>query len=254
MIIYIDGQYIDSEKATPAQKALLMRQRPILYQELYYDKTQLPKRRLSKDYTIYQIWYNEESKERLDGGFIPYDNRGTTHNFENDVIMSVWLNHRREWMQSKYVGVLSWRFKEKTNLTSKQFKIPGYDVIIGSPKIYGVQKHPYVREGCKAITDMCKMADYYNLFPFKLYEYPVNQICWCNYWIATPKVFDDYCTNYLNKAVSFFRDSKIQEVKELYEAEEPHRQGKPYKAFTFFLEGLFSLYLSQNPKLKILEL
>ena len=254
MRLYVDGQTIETDTATAQQKALILAQRPILYQELFYDRTPLPKRKLPKDFAVYQIWYNAQSKDRLDGGFIPYDNSGVTHNYENDAILSIWINHRKEWVRANYVGVLSWRFKEKTNLTSKDLKRSGYDVIISSPKIYGVQKHPYVREGYKAVADMCKIADYYHLFPFTLYEYPVKQICWCNYWIATPEVFDDYCTNYLNKAVSFFRDSKIEEVKRLYESFEPHRNGQPYKAFTFFLEGLFSLYLSQHPKLKVLEL
>lgn len=253
MRLYVDGQTIETDTATEEQKALILAQRPILYQELFYDRTPLPKRKLPKDFAVYQIWYNVQSKDRLDGGFIPYDNSGVTHNYENDAILSVWLNHRREWMRSKYVGVLSWRFKEKTNLTSKDLKRTGYDVIIMSPKIYGTQKHPYTREGFQTITGMCRMADKHDLFPFKLYQCPTKHIVWCNYWIASPKVFDDYCTNYLSKVVSFFRDSTIPEVRALYESEEMHRKGERCKAFTFFLEGLFSVYLS-NRKLKVLEL
>ena len=84
-----------------------------------------------------------------------------------------------------------------------------------------------------------QMADKAKLFPFKLDKYKVKKNVWCNYWIATPAVFDDYCTNYLSKAIEFFKGT------ELYERTEKHR-GKQYLSMTFFLEGLFSVYLTEK--------
>ena len=86
---------------------------------------------------------------------------------------------------------------------------------------------------------MVQLADKAKLFPFKLDRYKVKKNVWCNYWIATPAVFDDYCTNYLSKAIEFFKGT------ELYDRTEKHR-GKQYLSMTFFLEGLFSVYLTEK--------
>jgi hypothetical protein len=253
MRLYVDGQYIETDVATPQQKALILAQRPMMYQELWHDDRPLPTKRLPKKYRIYQIWYNEKSKTELDGGFIPYENAGDTHNYENDVILDVWKS--REWVNAKYVGVLSWRFHQKTDLISTDLLKDlrkDYDVVTYCPHLYKSQAHPYTREGFKSVTDIMNIVDKYKIFPFTLKNYPSRVNVWCNYWVASPKVFDDYCTNYLNKVVSFFRESDIKEVRDIYEATENHRNGQPYKAMTFFLEGLFSVYLSEH-ELKIIE-
>ena len=93
---------------------------------------------------------------------------------------------------------------------------------------------------------MVKLADEHKLFPFKLDQIKTNHVCWCNYWVCTPEVFDDYCTNYLSKAIEFFKTT------ELYDSKEKHR-GEMYYSLTFFLEGLFSVFLTnRNYKVKII--
>lgn len=128
-----------------------------------------------------------------------------------------------------------------------------YDVISYCPHLYKSQLHPYSRDGFKSVWDIRDMVDKYGLFPFKLKNYPVRVNIWCNYWVVTPQIFDDYCTNYLNKVVSFFRESEVKEVRDMYESTENHRNGQPYKAMTFFLEGLFSVFVTERSELKILE-
>ena len=79
----------------------------------------------------------------------------------------------------------------------------------------------------------------FKLFPFKLVNYEIPNPIWCNYWLATPAVFDSFCTKYLSKALALLRDS------ELYDLTESHRN-KEYIATTFFLEGLFSLFVEEE--------
>lgn len=184
---------------------------------------------------IYQIYFDDVSKQHLDNGFISIKN-GNTHNYENDVILNVWRG--REWVNSDYVGVFSWRFFQKTGIRSDKVELKGD---INTFDCIGYEKynlHPFTREGYKSIIEMCKLADYYKLFPFQLKGYKVNRNVWCNYWVVKPQIFDDYCTNYLSKAVEFFKD------KEIYNAKEMHR-GEMVYSFTFFLEGLFSVYLTE---------
>jgi hypothetical protein len=258
MKIYVDGQYIESDKATPSQKKKIAQQRPLLFQEVFYNSLPTEPRAAKYDkFQVYQVYFDKDSRKRLDRGFIPYDNSGNTHNFENDVILDLWLSKRKEWIDKRYVGVLSWRFQEKAMMTSqetyKRILHSKADVINLSPKMYVGLKHPYVREGYRMVTDICKMADEYRLFPFDLYQYPVNEVIFCNYWLATPQAFELYCQKYLSRCIMFFRDNKNEEIARMYQVTENHREGKPYIAFTFFLEGLFSVFIKEE-KLKILTL
>jgi len=251
MKIYVDGQYIEHTTATPEQRLLLMRQRPLLYHELFnVPPLTVKKAAMYTPFQVYQIFYDEKSREKLDNGFIPYDNSGATHNFENDVILDLWLTRRNEWISKKFVGVLSWRFYEKTERTAKELyrvlRTTTADVVTISPKLYSGQKHPFVREGFVTVTQMCRTADEHHLFPFTLYQYPVSNIVWCNYWVARPEVFDLYCTKYLNKVITFFRDNRNETIRRQYDAMENHRDGKPYLSMTFFLEGLFSVFLDEE--------
>lgn len=190
---------------------------------------------------VYQVYYDEQSKEALKYGFIPYFQETTPHNFENDIILDIWS--KRNWIKAKYVGVLSWRLYEKTLL--EKIKLSG-DVVILNCKGYEEYAHPFSRKCFCTVNQMVKLADEHKLFPFKLEQIKTNHICWCNYWVCTPEVFDDYCTNYLSKAIEFFKTT------ELYEAKEKHR-GKMCYSMTFFLEGLFSVFLTKrNYKVKII--
>lgn len=90
---------------------------------------------------IYQAYYKKDQINRLDSSFIPLDN---TIN-PNPLWMEYWLflNHYKneEYKSSKYTGILSWRFNEKTYLTGKEFinfieNNPGHDVYFINPFPY----------------------------------------------------------------------------------------------------------------------
>ncbi len=190
---------------------------------------------------VYQIHYDSVSFSRLDPAFVPYNN-GNSHNYENDVILDIWA--KREWIDANYVGVLSWRLYEKTMITGAMIKEKKADVITFKCLGYEKYEHPFSRRGFKTVNQMVELADEHKLFDFKLRKHQVDNIVWCNYWIAKPEVFDDYCTRYLSKTIEFFKKQS------LYNAKELHR-GQMVFSMTFFLEGLFSIYLENNKKLKV---
>ena len=234
--VYFEGVYYS--KDTKGVEALRDKA-PHLYAQLFplIITNTLDDRKIQ----VYQVYYDEQTKDGLKYGFIPYFQETTPHNFENDIILDIWA--KRNWIKAKYVGVLSWRLYEKTLL--KKIKLSG-DVVILNCKNYEKIEHPFSRKCFSSVNQMVKLADEHKLFPFKLDQIKTNHVCWCNYWICTPKVFDDYCTNYLSKAVEFFKTT------ELYDAKENHR-GKKYYSLTFFLEGLFSVFLTKrNYKVKII--
>lgn len=89
---------------------------------------------------IYQIYYLEEQKDKLDPAFIPYDN------IENPrPELQEWYVWDKLYQQCvdenlDYWGIISWKFHDKTNLTGEQFvsyieQNPGYDVYFVNPAI-----------------------------------------------------------------------------------------------------------------------
>jgi len=204
------------------------------------------------NFQVYQIYFDALSKSKIDSGFIPYNNTGKNcHNYENDIIKDVYLSHRKEWINKDYVGVLSWRFFDKSHLTALEF----YKKIIatGSPVVsvklgsnYRNCSHPYSRKQYPQILELCRVADDHSLFDFKLLNRPIKNQIWCNYWVATPEVFELYCSKYLIKTMDFFANNKNKEVKDAYNLTLKHRDNKQTFAMTFFLEGLFSLFLQEE--------
>jgi hypothetical protein len=233
MKVYYDGRYWD-DKISEKEHAYLLANAPNLYYRIF----ERPKPKVSicgSKIQIYQTFFDELSKSKLDGGFIPLQTK-FNHNYENDLILDIWKS--REWINAKYIGLLSWRFYEKTGLLSTDLKLTK-DVHCYFPKGYAKYDHPFSRKGFGSVDKLVQLADSYNLFPFKLKEYKVKQNVWCNYWIAKPHIFDDYCTRYLSKTIEFFKNRPE------YNLTEQHR-GKQVPAMTFFLEGLFSIYLQHE--------
>lgn len=238
MKVYFDGRYYD-KNISVNDKLYLKIKSPRLFKMVFPYENEKDGREFlqrSEKIQVYQVFFDEKSGRNLDAGFIPLKT-DFNHNFENDIILDIWRS--RNWTKAKYIGVLSWRFFEKTKIKSTDINFNGKDVLCFIPKNYEKFEHPFSRKGFVSVNEMVRLADDAKLFPFKLNDIKINDIIWCNYWIAPPKIFDDYCTRYLSKAVEFFKDKSI------YNATEIHR-GKECLSFTFFLEGLFSVYLTQE--------
>jgi len=237
MKAYYNGRYYDSEKLSQAEKEKLCEEVPRIYYKIYPCSTDKVAVNAS-DYSIFQIYYDAKSKARIDCNLIPYENTAS-RNYENDVIMAVWSKALFDF-KSRYVGVLSWRFAEKTGhsgfeLINALNKIKS-DVVVLFPKIYKDYKHPYCKVGFISVIEMTRIIDAAKIFPFKMEGYKVKQNVWCNYWVARPAVFDDYCRRYLKPCMDILNDLDFKEM---------HR-GKIVPSNTFFYEGLFSVYLTEE--------
>lgn len=89
---------------------------------------------------IYQIYYKDEQKAKLDPAFTPWDN---TANLQPDLQeWYIWDKIFPEAMEEKldYWGAVSWKFGDKTNLSGQQFvdfiqANPGYDVYFVNPAV-----------------------------------------------------------------------------------------------------------------------
>lgn len=199
---------------------------------------------------IYQLWYNEEQKKQLDPEYIPrkikeYDRQKNPFQENNDII-DVYYNEK--WKEFELIGVISWRFFEKTKLTPEsiyQQIEQGYDIYSMSPITYKKPKHHYDTREYAGMFEICQFVDSAKILPVKTWGY--NKIhSYCNYWLLTPENFEDYILNWLMPVMNLFKYS--DEAKKLFSYKMAHR-GDMYSTVVFFLEGLFSLYL-YNKKFK----
>lgn len=197
---------------------------------------------------IWQIFFDYEGYQKRDPLFIPYNNRGRgAPLYENEVLLDVW--NKKRYSADDYVGIVSWRFKEKTNLTYAliEEEVKDKDVYFMTPPAFWRYKGTISRWGHGHITAIAKIADKENLFPFKCYDYDTQGcIGFCNYFICKGHIFDLYCETILSKAVAWLTEQKSSELQEALKNKYPHRNNIPYDVHTFFLEGLFPIFVHYN--------
>jgi hypothetical protein len=95
---------------------------------------------MSTNTKIFQIYFKPELKVHCDPAFTPLDNTSNPRPELRE--WDVWDREHKKRMKSKldYWGYVSWKFKEKTNLTGEQVlnwinANPGYDVYLLNPCI-----------------------------------------------------------------------------------------------------------------------
>src|SRR3972149_7666869 len=117
--------------------------------------------------SIWQIYFSEQTKKSLDSGFIPYNNTNKcTQFFENEVIIDIYKNRKDIWLNSEYVGILSWIFKQKTSLNSSDIFSKIYkdkesylakDVYLLTPKKYMMLVPTTHKTSFKPVVNIAKL-------------------------------------------------------------------------------------------------
>lgn len=210
-------------------------------------KTDLPLINLA----VWQIYYDAISKLNLDKDFIAYDNTNkVTLFFESEVIIDIHNTQKEIWNKSDYVGVFSWRFKEKTNITYPMIVNRIYnsknkvDVYNFTPSIYDEFHSAYSICGFKPVLAICTIIDKYELFPFKTYGHDSLDRFrnFCHYFICKPEIFDDFVANYLIKLFVWLQTCNdpylLMELRTMV-----NHRGQLYPIHPFLMEGLFECYV-----------
>lgn len=201
------------------------------------------------NFSIYQIYYDEISKKGLDKNFIPFLNSDPKPlMFENKIIYDLYKS--KNYIDSDYCGVLSWRFKEKTGYEGKEIisilEAEKYDSYSFLPKRCEQHKHPFSRSGFGGVLTIVNEIYKAQIFQKRLLHFEPAKNIWCNYWICRPEIFEMYIENYLIPVLKHFEKKENQKFLQLYEK---HR-GKTnyYTSITFALEGLYSFFI-ENEKI-----
>jgi hypothetical protein len=196
---------------------------------------------------IWQLYFKQEQTKVLDPNFIPkpctQPDRKLNPYHENNDIINIYFTE--EWKDADFIGILSWRFFEKTKLRMDNIinQIENdCDIYTLTPatSAYMGQKHHYRQNfPGQGMDYICKLVDDAGILPIQCVDY-AKYTSWCNYWLLTPEYFKQYLEQYLIPLFDFFKYN--DRAKKMFEFTTMHR-GEPYPTVVFFFEGLFALFL-----------
>jgi cephalosporin hydroxylase len=170
--------------------------------------------------------------------------------FESNIIKTVYDNYEFEY--SQYVGITSPRLHEKTGLTVKKL----IDIVTESKKAVVIYSPDYSSIGLKGVDvwqenkahnpDIYKAAKFLNdkkILPFDIFKKKWHE-CYCNYWIVTNHIFQEYCKEVLTPAMNEMKYSS--EYHEFAKDMKLNHRGKDYPISVFVLELLFGTTIANN--------
>lgn len=202
---------------------------------------------------LYVLYYNDETKERVlnEYGsnpicrplFVP-----TTVFYENFVIFELLLHHMEEWSTCDYVGILSYKARDKCYIPYdfqrlEAAKREQYQIIYfhGSTVVEN-----YLRS---AYRDHKNAYDIFHLLaPLISCDLHKNVPIWCNYWFMTPSVLFKYIL-YLRYVKTIFETNS--EIKKLVWEDSGWNITETFKEYTglsyvphhpFIMERLTGLF------------
>ena len=206
------------------------------------------------NYNIYQIFYNNSTKEMVDVSFIPYDNTIPVKEkeFEYGVMRNLYLNNELFKNNKEYAGVLSWKFRQKTGVEGKELfrwleDNKGYDV-------YFINPWP---ENSYMSFNIWHQGEYYHRGIISLVEKlfkeakikfdirtsnrnTIDTLCFCNYWIANKKFWTIYM-KYCEKLYAAMQNTDIETKKLLHDIQADSQIKSAF--FAFIMERMFSTVL-----------
>ena len=202
---------------------------------------------------IYQSFYEPEQYFHLDRNFIPINNLENKDAVLREYPILCRLHQKNENFDG-YWGLVSWRFKEKCNISGKEFADwiqdnPGYDVYhfnhswnaaetTSNMFVHGERYH----KGMIEYTDRLLEKLGYR-FSIRDVEYPLNLFMTCHFHVGNRKYWDHWMS-FLETCIAISKtDEWMSEY--LYTKESDHRKEKVAN-FCFVVERLVSLFLFLN--------
>lgn len=216
--------------------------------------------------SVFQIYFDEQTKGHLDREFIPYYNDKKDSYFEKTVMKEIYERN----IQCDYVGISSWKKFRKTRLTANEIishiendieQGKAKDAYIYTPistvqRVDGIVPMEYYCNGIIKSPDIWAqhkewgqpykddiLLNNSGVLPFDVFD-GKWVYCHCNYFIAKKVVFDEYCKNILLPTLDFFERPEIkQQMPNWYKHS---HEGRKYNSASFVMEGLFGAFLAHN--------
>jgi len=220
---------------------------------------------------VYQIYYKQDQLAGLEPEFIPYHNEKTTIYFESKIMVD--LVNQGKHKDADYFGVISPTFRRKI----KQTKYWGPTIANKSKRAFSPKEfEKYVNSFKPDIATLCSHQPH-AVFPiaerfhkgisiavikiiqklkYKIFwDAKSNIVVYFNYFIAKPKIYEDYVKNLLEPAIHLMEHDP--EIKKYVNVNSHYK--KPvtpelkaqtgydyYPLHPFICERLINLYIIKN--------
>lgn len=209
---------------------------------------------------IHQIYYSSETKEQCDEAFIPYDNSQSKEPEwrEYAVFREHYLNNAHK--KTKYCGILSWKFNQKTNISGKEFLTfiennPGYDVYFINPwpdlaDVFNNvwQQGEIWHHGLIMKTQKIFDRLGYNI-DLSAVRNDERDTLYCNYWVGNA----DFWERYMEFTLPVYNELKYRLTSsEYHQFHKTDQQASGASVIPYIMERMFSTLLWRDPSIKAL--
>ena len=205
---------------------------------------------------IFQVIYDQLSIDQCIeqvGCYIPELILNTDNVFfENNAIIKVWKEYK--FSHDAFVGITSPIVNQKLNLSIDNIVSScnfDYDVInYWDSNICKLDVWDENRANTCLLYDAAKeLEDAKILKNISLFENKWVAL-YCNYFVAKARIFDYYCKEYLNPAITYLMATKWCEWDNPSTGLK-YKQGRYYPMATFVCEALFGTLLANNPYYRV---
>lgn len=208
---------------------------------------------------VHQVYFRDNQKNRLDPSFLEYDNSNVLHKdlYEYGPMLDIY--ERGIYKENDYTGVFSYKFNTKCNLSGKTFKEfvlanPGYDVYFINPypqlsyfynNVWeqGECWHPGLKKTANILLKKLNICNRIDEVP----RHDIDLASYANFWIGNKFFWDSY-GKILMEIGLLFKKEEFKEI--LFKSTYHSNSTAPF--FPFFIERLFSTYISLHTEIKCL--
>ena len=212
--------------------------------------------------SIYQIQYSDEVIGGFDPDFIKYDCRAHPENEKREIahMQRFFDEGKRKNNNSQYVGLVSPKFNDKSNLHGDEFiqwivNNPGYDVYFVNPfpqlqyfHFNVWEQGEYWHPGLLELADYLFKSANFDIKTKCLPRNSSNTLLYSNYWVANERFWWEFM-EFVRKFTTAV-DSLAKEEKNKFFALAPHYAVATYYPFIF--ERMFSTFLNINKSFRCL--
>lgn len=210
--------------------------------------------------SIYQNFYREDQRNRLDPAFISYDN--STSNvpeyYEFGPLLD--LYESKKYLDAEYTGIVSYKFNRKTGISGTEIKDfivnnPGYDVYFINPHPYlaycyynawdqGECWHRGLKEVASIVLKELGIVNNIDNVP----RHSMKNLCYANFWVGNQWFWSKYGEIMISLKKLINENVEIKSL--LFEDTFHANDSAPL--FPFLFERLFSTILSVNQNISYL--
>lgn len=211
---------------------------------------------------IYQNYFLPSQKALLDPAFIPHDNTDNLNPQYREYPLIRKLYDSQPKDSDYYWGLVSWKFREKSDgVTGQQFidwmlANPGYDVYYIFPRAENVarfrnpfvESEPHTPGMTKFINTLIRDVLQLDMRPIEHINFPVHNFSYSSHYVGNSTFWDGWIS-FADRLISSVREHPELNDFMFVQNIEHHEVGKKVRLinYSFVMERLVNLFFFLNP-------